>query len=400
MSKALDGVVILDMATGFWASLGVALLGDFGAQIIKLETLPGDRQDDIISEAPPASWNYRFELANRNKLGVALDLGQPSGREILEKLVSGADVFVIDRPFPAIEEGRLDYGTLSALKPDLIYARASGFGPKGPDRDLPALDEMVAARVGMMPIIPQPGQPPLYGGAGPMYAAALLAFGIAIALHHRQETGEGQEVDASLFGGNTYGCRMDLQAYLAIGDERQLQPVSLAQASNPMGTRYMTKDGRWVALVMPETDRWWPVIADMAGLDPHDPRFDSHEKRCEIVENRLELVRILGEMFAQQPADYWRALFIERRLSANVLEDYSFPASDEHARLNRYILDLEHPSLGTIKMLGFPVFMSDSPAHLHRMAPCLGQHSAEILRERLGYSEDQINELKAAGVII
>ena len=89
---------------------------------------------------------------------------------------------------------------------------------------------------------------------------------------------------------------MDLQAYLAIGDERQLLPVPLAEVSNPMASRYITKDGRWAALVMPETDRFWPVFADMVGLDQHDPRFDTHEKRCEMVENRLELIRILKEI--------------------------------------------------------------------------------------------------------
>jgi crotonobetainyl-CoA:carnitine CoA-transferase CaiB-like acyl-CoA transferase len=323
MSKALDGVLVLDMTRASWASLGVALLGDFGAQVIRVETLPEARErrhDHYQEEEPTGSWDYRFELANRNKLSLAVDLGQAPGREILQQLVRRADMFITDWPFAQLEQQQWDYGTLSGLKPDLIYARASGFGPKGPDRELPALDEFAAAHTGMMPVIPQPGQPPLYGGPGPLYAAGLLAFGVTAALHHREETGEGQEVDASLFGGNIYGCGMDLQAFLATGDEQLLRPLSLAEVRNPIANRYMTKDGRWAALVMPETDRWWPVIADMVGLDRDDPRFDSHEKRCEIPESRLELVQILSETFAQQPAEYWRAQFTERQLSANVLQ--------------------------------------------------------------------------------
>jgi crotonobetainyl-CoA:carnitine CoA-transferase CaiB-like acyl-CoA transferase len=298
----------------------------------------------------------------------------------------------------SLDEEGWDYAALSGLQPGLVYGRASGFGPKGPDRDRPALDELAAARTGMMPILPQPGQPPVFAGAGQMYTSVMLAFGVVTALRHRQETGEGQEVDVSLFAGNMYGASLDLQAYLAIGGERLTQPVHRLDAGNPMsGTLYLAQDGLWVTLTMPDTDRWWPGLAEIVGLDPADPRFDSHEKRCE--ENRLELIRVLEEAFQRQPAAHWRKTFTERQLSADVIEEFSFPAGDEQARLNRYILELEHPSVGRVKTLGFPIYMSDSPARLSRTAPCLGQHSAEILHERLGYSEDRVCALEASGVI-
>lgn len=400
MSRALADVVVLDMTMEFWASLGAALLGDFGAQLIRVEKLPEARQRRLNGgdQQPSAPWDYRFELANRNKLSLAVNLDLEQGREILDQLVRQADVFVTDRPHSFLQQQGLDYQSLARLKPDLIYAWASALGPKGPDRDQPALDELAAARTGMMPILPQPDQPPVYPGSGQMYTTVMLTFGVAAALYHRQQTGEGQEVDVSLFAGNMYGASLDIQAYLAIRGERFLHPVSRLDAGNPMsGTLYPSKDGRWVTLTMPDTDRWWPALAEIVGLDLHDPRFDSHEKRCEV--NRLELIQILDEAFRQHSADHWRAIFTERQMSADVIEEYSFPAEDEQALLNRYILELDHPSLGPIKMLGFPIFMSDSPARLHRTAPCLGQHSAEILCEMLGYSEDQIAELEAAGVV-
>jgi formyl-CoA transferase len=398
VSKALEGVVVLDWTTEFWSAVGTALLGDFGAEVIRVEHLPEARARRRDSKASPSPWNCDAELMNRNKLSLALDLEHEEGREILRGLVRQADVFVTDHPLAALDAEGWDYAALCGLQPGLVYARVSGFGPKGPDRDRPALDELAAARTGMMPIRPQPGQPPVFAGEGQMYTSVMLGLGVVIALRHRQETGEGQEVDVSLFAGNMYGASLDLQAYLAIGGERLIQPVDRMDAGNPMsGTLYLAQDGLWVTLTMPDTDRWWPGLAEITGLDPADPRFDSHEKRCE--ENRLELMRVLEEAFQRQPAAHWRQAFTERQLSADVIEEFSFPAGDEQARLNRYILELEHPSLGRVKTLGFPIYMSDSPARLNRSAPCLGQHTAEILHEKLGYSEGRVCALEASGVI-
>ena len=396
MSTALDGAVVLDATGAFWASLGAALLADFGAQVIRLDELTRARAR--AADGDSSAWNYDDELANRNKLSIAADWRAARGRRILEQLIAKADVFVTDAAASDLQEQRLDYGTLAALKPDLVYARGSGFGPKGPDRDLPALDELAAARTGMMPILPQPGQPPVYTGSGQMYSTVMLAFGVVTALWHREQTGEGQEVDVSLFAGNMYGASLDIQAFLAMGGERFLHPVSRLDAGNPMsGTLYPTQDRRWVTLTMPDTDRWWPGLADIVGLDVRDARFDSHEKRCET--NRLLLIELLEQAFQQWPAAHWRDAFAERQLSADVIEDYSYPAQDPQALRNRYIVELEHPSAGRVKTLGFPVFMSDTPARLRRTAPWVGQHSAEVLSDLLGYSEDEIVELQAEGVV-
>ncbi|MEX0799967.1 MAG: CoA transferase [Dehalococcoidia bacterium] len=401
MTEALDDLLVLDTTVEFWASLGVTLLADFGANVIKVEPLPDARQHRINgSDAADddAGWDYRFELANRNKRSLALDLDTPGGREALEALVAKADVFVVDGPPSSQRERRLDYESLSRLKPDLVYTRASGFGPKGPDADLPALDELAAARAGMMPILPQPGQPPVYPGSGQVYTSVMLTFGVMAALRHRTATGEGQEVDVSLLAGNMYGGSLDLQAYLAIGGERFLHPVSRLDAGNPMsGTLYQASDGLWVTLTMPDTDRWWPALAEVTGLEVADPRFDSHEQRCEV--NRLELIAELESAFRKQPATHWRSVFSERQMSADVIEDYAYPTNDKQAYDNRYILDVDHPAHGPVKTIGFPIHMSETPAGLRRHAPALGEHSAEVLGELLGYSPQQIEELEASGAV-
>jgi len=400
MSKALEDILIVDLTTEFWASLGAAMLADFGARVVRIDELPETprplaRGDD---RHPTASWDCLHELANRNKQSLALNLDTDGGRDILRRLVGAADVFITDRPELVLRSKGLDYGALSALRSDIIYAHGTGFGPKGPDRDLPALDELAAARTGMMPILPQPGQPPVFSGSGQMYTTVMLAFGVVTALHHRQATGEGQQVDVSLFAGNMYGASLDVQAFLAMGGERFLHPVSRLDAGNPMsGTMYPSKDGRWVTLTMPDTERWWPAFSELVGIDREDPRFNTHEKRCE--ENRLEMMQVLEEKFRQQSADHWRAGFNARQLSADVIEDFSYPAGDEQATRNRYVVELEHPHLGAIKTLGFPIFMSDSMAQLRSMAPCVGQHSCDVLRETLGYSADEIDAMKVAGAI-
>ncbi len=401
MAKALEGFVLVDLTTELWASLAAAMLGDFGAEVIRVEDPSGAMRESAYGgDDPhePGTLNWRFDLANRNKKSLAVDLDGEAGRKIVGDLIARADAVITDRPRAWLADRALDYETIAAAHPRIIYARGSGFGPRGPDADLPAIDELAAAHTGMMGILPQPDQPPVYPAHGQMYTTVMLAFGIVTAWYHRERTGEGQAVDASLLAGNMYGASLDLQAYLAIGGERFLRPISRLDAGNPMsGTLYRASDGRWVTLTMPDTDRWWPQLAEVTGLDANDPRFDSHDKRCG--ENRLELIALLEEAFAKKSADHWRDVFTERQMSADIIEEYSYPEHDADARANRYLLDLDDASLGRLTMLGFPIFMTETPAGLDRTAPRLGQHSAEVLHELLGYSPERIRELTAAGVI-
>jgi crotonobetainyl-CoA:carnitine CoA-transferase CaiB-like acyl-CoA transferase len=400
MSKALEGIVVIDLTSEFFASLAGAMLGDFGATVIRVENLGDPRKVDHNRDGmhPPERWNSLDELAHRNKQSLALNLAEAAGREIMAKLISRADVFLTDMAFKALDENGWDYESLCKLKSNIICARGSGFGPEGPDRDLPAYDELAAARTGVMPTLVQPGQPPVYTGAGQMQTTVMLAFGIMVALHHREESGEGQVVDASLLGGNMYSQSLDMQAYLAMRDDRFLEPVSRLDAGNPMsGPMYPSSDGCWVTLAMPDTDKYWPAFSEIVGLEVDDPRFDSHEKRCG--ENRIEMMQVLEGRFSRQTGSHWKRELDEKQLPADVIQKYDYPAADHIAAVNRYILSLDHPTHGAIQSLGFPVHMSESPARLRSMAPCAGQHSAEILQERLGYSDAEIEALEASGTI-
>ncbi len=400
MSKALEGLVVVESCSEFFASLCGAMLGDFGANVIRIDDRANPRKVDHDRDGmhPPERWNALDELAHRNKQSLALDLDKQTGREIFDKLIATADIFLTDLSFAEQEARGLDYAGLCKRKSDIIFARASGFGPEGPDRNLPAIDELAAARTGVMPTLVQPGEPPVYTGAGQMQTTVMLAFGIMTALHHREESGEGQIVDASLLGGNMYSQSLDMQAYLAMKDDRFLEPVSRLDAGNPMsGPMYPSADGPWVTLAMPDTDKYWPTFAEVVGLDVDDPRFDNHEKRCG--ENRLEMMQVLDKLFAKHPGSHWQKLLAEKQLPADVIQTYDYPVEDPITTANRYILDLEHPSHGEIQSLGFPIYMSESPARLRRLAPTVGQHSAEILQERLGYSDAEIEIFEQDGTI-
>ena len=393
MSRVLDDIVVLDVTQQSFSALSAVFIGDFGARVIRLEFLREPRK------STEGKWNYNADLIHRNKESVALDPQSDEGRQLLRDLLRRADVLVTDRQLSELEALQFDYASASALRPDIIFGRISGFGPKGPDRDLPVIDELAAARTGMMPILPQPGQPPVYTGTGTMYANLMLVFGVMTALLHRVGSGEGQEVDVSLFGGNMYGAALDIQAFLAIGKgERFLNPISRLDVSNPMsGSLYPTADGRWVTLTMPDTDRWCPIFSRIVGLQADDVRFDSHEKRCDL--NRLELLAELEEAFKKHPGSYWRSEFQEKQLSADVIEQFDYAAGDPQVVANRYIIDLDHPSFGKIKSVGFPLYLEESPARLERLAPCVGQHTLSVLQELLDYSPEKIRQLSAAGAI-
>ena len=405
MSRALEDVIVVDLSRQFCTALTGMFLADFGARVIRLDLLSENTTSSTTAVHKENGWNFEADLIHRNKESLALDLRgtgnteNAEGKALLQEVIAQADVLITDWQRDELAALGLDYASLAAKRKDIIYGRLSGFGPSGPDADLPAIDELAAARTGMMPILPQPGQPPVYTGSGAMHAGVMLAFGVVTALVHRVDSAEGQEVDVSLFGANMYGAALDIQAFLAIGKgDRLLNPISRLDVSNPMsGSLYPSADGRWVTLTMPDTDRWWPTFSTLVGIATDDPRFDTHEKRT--AENRLELIHALEAAFQQQPGTHWREMFQQHQLSADVIEQFDYPANDPQVAANRYIMELDHPSHGKVKSLGFPIYMSESTARLDKLAPSVGQHSRAVLRDLLNIDEDRYQQLHNAGIV-
>jgi len=396
-NAALDDLRVIDLSRSFWSSLAGTMLADFGADVIQVQQ-PGQSHAWAAELVPDTDWDYLAELALRNKRALAVRLDEPAGRDLVDRLIDQADVVLVDWPLAELTALGWQADRLRENRPGLIVARGTGFGPEGPDRDLPADDILAAARTGVMPTLPQPGRPPVFPESGPMYTAIMLAFGVMAAVHHRASSGRGQIVDASLLSGNMYGASLDLQAYLAIRGEVFLGPMAQVDRGNPMsGTLFMTSDERWVTLTMPDTDRWWPDFAPLVGIAVDDPRFDDHAKRTE--QHRSELMEAIETAIRLRSAAEWRADFEEKGLSADVIEEFDYPAEDIEARRNRYVLSLEDSSRGPFKTLGFPIHMSGTPARLDRRAPTRGQHTARILHDLLGLSEREIDALEMEGTI-
>jgi formyl-CoA transferase len=407
MSMPLEGIRVLDMTIFQHGPAATTYLADMGAEVIKVEdTVHGDPGRGVTSllgalmDGTAASGlNYYFEAHNRNKKGIAVNLKTEGGREAIYRLVKNSDVFVTNYQQATLERLGIDYPTLDRINPRLIYARASGYGPFGPDKDLPGFDTTAQARSGLMSLVSEPGRPPGDAGLGTIdqVGAMVLAYGLMVALWAREKTGLGQEVNTSLLGSAISAQAMWMQSYLLSG---QLPTkVSRDKARSPFWNSYQGRDGRWLVLAMARSEEYWPALCRVIGrqnlLD--DPRFQSHELR---LENGTELVSILDQAFATRPAAEWVRQLQEHGLICDLVRTYDEIARDPQVWANNYLAKLDHGIAGNIEVVGIPVHLSRTPGAVRQGAPLLGQHTEEVLIEVGGYTWEELARLKDEGAII
>jgi len=343
--------------------------------------------------------NFYFETNNRNKKSLTLDLGKERGREVVYRLVEKCDVFVQNfRQGVAARQG-LDYPTLSKYNPRLIYATASGYGPRGPHSQEPAMDYLGLARSGIMNAVGEPDMPPLgmVGGLADQMGAIVTAYGILAAVVARERFGVGQEVDVSHLGSMTALQALNVAAVCLLG--RELPRQERATAFNPLWNHYRCRDGRWLALAHLQPDRHWPDFCRALGIEEleRDPRFEDARRR---EENAGELVAILDKIFATRTCDEWMEYLKQRGdficAPVNRVADL---VDDPQILENEYITDFDHPVLGRIKVVGLPVRLSRTPGSVRLPAPDFGQHTEEVLLEVAGYTWEEIEKLKEEEVI-
>ncbi|MBI4283156.1 MAG: CoA transferase [Chloroflexi bacterium] len=407
MSGVLDGVKVVSMEIWWAGPFTAAYLADWGADVIKVEPVTGEysrgttrqggaRTETTVGGVPV---NPGFQLRNRNKKSLAVDLKKEAGRDILYQLVRKADVFMSNYQLSAIKKLQLEYDTLSRLNPRLIYAVLSGYGSKGPDRDEAALDAVVNwARSGIQYLVSQPGSPPPQGpiGFGDNNASPHMLAGILGALLHREKTGEGQEVELSLLHCAVWGMSGHIQEALCGASLRESGGQPRNKSVNPIHINYRTKDDRWVQLAMTQSDMYWPDFCRAIERPEmeNDPRFNSMEMRTQ---NCEELVRILDEVFASKDAKEWDKLCRNRHLIYSVVKAPEEVVNDPQALANDFFVDLHHPA-GAMKVIASPVKFRQNPASVRAPAPELGQHTEEILLD-LGYGWEDIARLKEQKVI-
>lgn len=402
MKTALEGVKVVDLTEWMYGSLGTRYLAEMGADVIKVEDLSGDPSRDLEAvrqrtqkALPTCKWNYYFDTNNRSKRGLAVDMNKQEGRNVLQRLVKSADVFATTYDDVKLKSLGLDYKSLSKANAKLIYAKASGWGKLGPDKDGPTLDVLTESRAGNMTRIGEPGEPPVYTGTGEPTTAIALAYAVIMALFHRLRTGEGQEVEASIFGGNIMFENYNLEVYLGTKAGTLARQMSRKDVGNPLFNLYPTKD-KWVYMCMMQTDRWWPNLAKAMGKPElaKDPRFSSHAKITG--ESRSDVIQTLDKVLSTKPADVWFSDEVRKEIELIVtpVNSYADVYDDPQAMENQYIVDFDHPEHGRLRMVGHPGQFSQTPATIKSPAPKLGEHNHAILSE-LGYSEKEIEGLRS-----
>lgn len=346
--------------------------------------------------------NPTIELANRGKRSVAVDLSTPAGREVLMRLVAEADVFVTSL-LPG-SRGRLgiDVADIRAANPSIIYVRASGYGPRGPEAETPGFDAAVAwARVGIAQFLTepdayQPTHPP--GGIGDCVGGLSGAGAIAAALYKRARTGVASEVDISLLAGGMWMNATVLMTEANAGPEGSLmRRVDRGLVRNPLSNSYRTKDGRWLSMVVIQPDPHWRGFCQHIGRPElaDDPRFADFHAR---MTHNSELIGLLDEVFASRTLDEWRAALGTFDGVWDVLQTPAEAVCDPQALANNYLLPGEEPG-PPLSAVASPAQFDGQPLAAARRAPEHGQHTEEVLLA-YGYSWDDLAALKEQGAII
>jgi len=403
MTMPLEGIRVVDWTIWQQGPVASVMLGDLGADVIKVEERVGGDPGRGVLRAQGLDLtdrpNFYFEANNRNKRSLTVNLKHPDGVEIVRRLADQADVFVQNFRQGVAARLGLDAATLRARNPRLVYASATGYGPNGPESAAPSFDYLGLARSGIMLAAGEPDDEPLAiaGGIADQMGAVMLAYGVLAALLAREKTGCGQEVDASHLGSMAWLQGLGLSSRLMLG--RALPRVHRAYATNPLWNHYRCADDEWLALSMLQADRYWPSFCEVLGIPEAatDERFATMLAR---MGNSADCVALLDATFATRPRDEW----IERLAKGgdfivSIVNSVDQLPDDPQVQANQYVTTFEHPAFGATQVVGIPVRLSDTPGQLRLPAPEFGQHTEEILTGLLGYTWDDVARLKDAEVI-
>jgi crotonobetainyl-CoA:carnitine CoA-transferase CaiB-like acyl-CoA transferase len=392
------GIKVLDVAT-FIAGPGAAVvLSDFGADVIKVEQPGTGDMQRLLASLPPnprAHANYAWHQTNRNKRGMAVDLKSPGGTEILQRLVTWADVLITNYPHAAREKLHLTYDEVAAWNPRIVYADFTGFGNAGPDAALPGFDVTAYwARSGLLAMTRDAGAPPTVPveGSGDYPSAMGLYAAIVTGLYFRERTGRGTCVGTSLLAEGIWAGSTMVSGALAGGKFYGLHDRQ--QPPNPLINPYATADGRWLMLVTSPPHA--PGLANAIGHPEllEDPRFTSPQA---VAQNSRALTEILHRAFASQPLAHWKRALDRERITYAVIQTPDEAAADPQLRPNDIVVPLEGVA-GLDSTISSPITVLASPKVPARRAPGLGEHNDEVLAE-LGFSRAEVDDFRSAGVI-
>ncbi|MBI4201612.1 MAG: CoA transferase [Chloroflexi bacterium] len=394
MPMPLSGVKVVDFCQVFAGPMATMLLADQGADVIKVETPEGDSSRNFVPFPNSPRLSRGYVAFNRNKRNMVLDLLKPESRPVLHRLVQWADVAVCNLRVSVPERLGIAYEQLLEMNPKIVYGSITAYGEQGEDATLPGYDLVVQAKSGIMDNRRLADGTPV--GSNIFYAdmagAMLTAYGILLGLRERDRTGQGQKVEVNL-----------LHTYLALQTVQLVNTPSFnppQQGRRPSGviSPYKASDGKWL-WVHAATERQWRSLCQALGL-PHmadDPEFATPQKRAEHAE---ALYDIIMNLIASKPARDWERILKANNAPCSVIQNAEDIWTDPQVMANRMFDKFEQPGVGTVTVVNVPVSLSSSKEEtkFKMPAPLMGEHTGQVMRQ-MGYTESEIKELRAAGVL-
>ena len=394
MTQPLTGIRVVDLTRVLSGPFCTMLLADMGADVVKIETPQGDTVRVQGDTSKGMSWY--FASFNRNKRSVVIDLRKDEGKEVLAKLIAGADVLVENFRSGVLADMGFTQERLNELNPRLVVGSVNGYGSTGPYVDRPSFDFIAQAMSGFMATTGEPGGPPMRAGppVTDLIAGLYCAFGIVNAIRARDLTGRGQRVEAAMVNG-----MVSMLAYLSSEFFSTGKVPVRTGNDHPIASPYglfKTSDGELA--VAPATQEIMQKLFTALGAPdvPADPKYKTAEQRRE---RRDELNALVNEKLSGNTQDYW----IEKLNAAGVPTGkvFSMPElfEDPQIKAQEMVIDVPHPGKGNVRMTGFPVKLSDTPCVIRHPAPELGAHTSEVLAEN-GMTEAEIAALRMAKIVV
>ncbi|MBM4467544.1 MAG: CoA transferase [Chloroflexi bacterium] len=397
MMQPLEGIRIIDLTQALAGPYCTMLLGDLGADVIKVE--PPGQGDMSRGWGPPfvEGESAYFLSINRNKRGLTVNFKTPEGQHILHQLAEGADVFIVSVPrMESLRSAHIDPDTLRSLNPRLIYCAISGYGFTGPKAGRGGYDVVAQGEAGLMSLTGEPeGGPIRFPTPMADISAGIYAtIGILSALLAREKTGRGQFLDVALLDSQVTWLANVGGSYFATGQ----RPPRMGNV-HPTVTPYQpfrTRDKHIIVAV--GTERLWQRFCALLGVEDSimvDPRFVTNAQRNV---HRAELIPLLQEMLEKREADYWLEQFLAEGIPAGPINFPDQTLADPQLLARGMIVELEHPLAGLVRSIGNPLHLSETPVAYRLPPPLLGEHNDEVL-SALGYDGRQVEEFREQGII-
>jgi len=399
MSKPLEGVRVVELATFIAAAAAGRFMADLGADVIKIESEKGDPlRHTAPSEGRPLDMyeNTTWDLENGNKRCISLNMKDPEGKEAFFKLLDTADVLITNWRVQALERAGLDYETLKIKYPKLVYAICTGYGEYGPDKDLPGFDfTAFFARGGYLDSLRQRGAIPMnvVPGLGDHNVGMNLAAGICAALLQAKLKGVGEKVETSLFESAIFNMGMMIQAsnYEGIA---QNYPIDVRRSANPFNAAWKTKDDRFIQTCMPDYNTYYKAFItaigreDLADNENYFPILICQERGL-----TSELYDIVMEAFSKKTASEWAAILKAADIPFALAKNWMEIREDKQAEANNCFYDMTYSNGNTRRLVRLPVKFQEMGVPEYKAGPLIGEQGVEILKE-LGYEDTQIKEMR------